>query len=91
MHDLYLYRILYLRNHGVDVNNNELRLLYLLILEEQEKMDHHEHCYERLRRLSNVKNLEYSAPRFPGYRDIIKFPARFDGAPLMIMKNLKLH
>lgn len=48
MHDLYLYRILYLRNHGVDVNNNELRLLYLLILEEQEKMDHHEHCYERL-------------------------------------------
>ena len=54
-------------------------------------MDHHEHCYEGLRRLSNVKNLEYSAPRFPGYRDIIKFPARFDGAPLMIMKNLKLH
>ena len=66
-------------------------MLYLLILEEQEKMDHHEHCYDRLRRLSIVKNLEYSAPRFPGYRDIIKFPARFDGAPLMIMKNLKLH
>ena len=37
MHDLYLYRLLLLRNRGVDVDHNELRLLNLLILEEQVK------------------------------------------------------